>query len=379
MVFNWESVLQDRHPGLTPEWADEVRIHEYLKSKSKDVSQINQDLRRTRKALIILGCSFADGQGAIPTYIIDQLTPTYHPIDNALDYTCEGYTDQEIGDLAVEHKLPVLLERRNQKSLTCSVYHTEIHNSWGAQVGRLLNDEYTVINCADRGAGNNSAISKLYRYPIEWDQCDEVLVVWSVCDYTRWSMLHSLNLERNLMTGDSRTFWWIHQKPGPTAPASQQLNWQFSQQMYSTALFFIDQYVDNCVQLKTWTKQFKKSNMVLIPAFSQLPELDPGMEWHYYLSEIASKSGKDLAKIIKNSILTEHVWDVDGHDDLAKLCLAMSTQEHNNNYADWFHFSKKNSEGAVGNTWITPCNHPTYIAQREIAQRLHKHLQSNVL
>lgn len=370
--FAWDENFAQRHPGLTPEWAKEVAHLELIRSQCKDVEFINSDLERTRKALIILGCSFADGQASIPDEIISDLTPIYHPIDNSYDYTTDQHADSEIAELAIKHKLPVYPERVNKTALTVDIYNTELHNSWGSQVGRMLNNEYTVINCADRGAGNNSAVKKLYRYPIDWQHCEEVLVIWSVCDYTRWSMLHSLNQQKHKLTGDSRTFWWIPERPDP-ADKSRYLNWMFSEFMYSTPLFFLDEYVDNCVQIKTFTKQFDRSNIVVMPAFTQLPENDPNMEWHYYLSQIAKNSGKELAKIIKSRLLTEHLWDVDGYDTLARLCMAQSTDD----YHDWQHYTSKTQ--GIGNEWISACNHPTYKSQIIIAQRLHKHITSEVL
>lgn len=370
--FAWDENFAQRHPGLTPEWAKEVAHLELIRSQCKDVEFINSDLERTRKALIILGCSFADGQASIPDEIISDLTPIYHPIDNSHDYTSDQYTDSEIAELAIKHKLPVYPERINKIALTVDIYNTELHNSWGSQVGRMLNNEYTVINCADRGAGNNSAVKKLYRYPIDWQHCEEVLVIWSVCDYTRWSMLHSLNQQKHKLTGDSRTFWWIPERPDP-ADKSKYLNWMFSEFMYSTPLFFLDEYVDNCVQIKTFTKQFDRSNIVVMPAFTQLPENDPNMEWHYYLSQIAKNSGKELAKIIKSRLLTEHLWDVDGYDTLARLCMAQSTDD----YHDWQHYIGKTH--GIGNEWISACDHPTHKSQSLIAQRLHKHITCEVL
>lgn len=375
-VFAWEDFFPDRHPGLTPEWADEVIDLEHHKSKCKDVSQINADLERTKKALVVLGCSFADGQASIPKEILADLTPVYHNHNNTYDYMTDSHSDSEIGDLAVKHKLPVLLERNHKKALTVDIYNTELHNSWGSQLGRLLNDEYTVINCADRGAGNLSAIQKMYRYPIAWESVEEIMVVWSVCDYTRWSLLHSNNYDRSILTGDSKTFWWIQEKPISDNDQPRYLNWMMSEYFYKQSpMFFIDQYVDNCTQLRIFTKQFKKSNIVVVPAFSSLPENDSGMEWHYYLSTLASRASKNLAKIIKSRLLTEYVWDVDGHENLGKFCIAQEKTPET--HIDWHHFSSQ--VRAVGAEWVSPCCHPTYIAQTEIAQRLHKHIVTEVL
>lgn len=375
-VFAWENFFPDRHPGLTREWAEEVKVLEHHKLKSKDVCQINADLERTKKALVILGCSFADGQASIPGEILADLTPVYHEYDNTYNYMTDSHSDSEIGDLAVKYKLPVILEKYHKKALTVDIYNTELHNGWGSQLGRLLNDEYTVINCADRGAGNLSAIQKMYRYPIAWESVEEIMVVWSVCDYTRWSLLHSNNYDRSTLTGDSKTFWWIPEKPISDNDQQRYLNWMMSEHFYKqSAMFFIDQYIDNCAQLRIFTKQFKKSNIVVVPAFSSLPENDTGMEWHYYLSTIAkSSASKELAKIIKSRLLTEYVWDVDGHENLGKFCIARETPEA---HIDWHHFS--NQIRAVGGEWVSPCCHPTHIAQTEIAQRLHKHIVTEVL
>lgn len=367
-VFSWDSKFAERHPGLTPEWAKEVLTQEQHRKQCKNVEYINQDLAKTHKALIIMGCSFADGQGALPQEFMSELTPIYNTEDNTYDYSTDQHTDTEIAELAIKFKLPVFWERYHKKKLTAYTYGTELHNCWGSQLGRKFNDEYTVINLADRGAGNNSSIQKLYRYTIDWNLCDEVMVVWSVCDYTRWSMLHSKNLDRQNLTGDNRTFWWIPEAPrsGPT------LNSLMSDEMYS-AMFFLDQYLDNCTQLQMFCNQFKSSNIVMVPAFSPLPENDPGMEWHYYLSQIAQKSGKDLARKVKAKLLTQCAWDVAGHGNVAQMCM----DKLELNYSDWFHYVSTHK--GKPNAWISACSHPSHLAQTWLSDQLYQHITEDVL
>ena len=367
-IFAWEPKFADRHPGLTPEWAQEVLTLEHQHKQCKNVEHINQDLARTHKAMVILGCSFADGQAAIPKEYFTQLTPLYHTEDNTYEYSSDNYTDTEIAELAIKFKLPVHWDKHHHKKLTACVYGTELYNSWGSQLGRKFNNDYTVINLADRGAGNNSAIQKIYRYPIDWQLCNEVMIVWSVCDYTRWSMLHSKNLQRQTLTGDNRTFWWL-----PEAPKSgATLNSMMSKEMYSP-MFFLDQYLDNCTLLQMFCNQFKLSNIILMPAFSPLPENDPGMEWHYYLSQIANNSGKGIARKVKAKLLSHCAWDVAGHGNIAKMCM----DKLDLNYPDWFHYV--GTHAGSQNDWISACSHPTHQAQSWLTDKLYQHITENVL
>ena len=368
-VFNYDEKFSDLHPDLNTQWYHRALAAENHRKQCKDVSFINSDLAKTRRALVVMGCSFADGQGSIHSDYLSELTPRYHKINNTYDYTSPDFEVNDIANLAVKHDLPVLWNHESEGKIKCMTYHSELYNSWGSQLGRHLDNQYTIINLADRGSGNNSSIQKTVRYPIRWDLCDEVLVIWSVCDYTRWSMLHSQDFKRDYLTSDSRTFWWLNTEPKSGAS----LDYLMSKEIYSP-MFFIDQYIDNCTQITLFLKQFSKSNIVLMPAFSPLPENDPNMEWHYYLTLVAEKSGNELAKIIKNKLLTDYAYTIDNHTSIADYLLSISDSD----ITDWHDFVGTYGGKRVSD-WISPCSHPSYKSQTQIAQRLHEHITENVL
>ena len=365
--FRLVDEVKSLHSGLNQEWYDTVLELEAQRGKCKNVDYINQDLKRTRKAIVVLGCSFADGQGSISEEIIQTLTPKYNPLDNVFDYNSKQIDIEKLCELAIKYHLPINYGN-NDKTYNVGIYRSELNNSWGSKLSKMFNDEYTIVNFADRGAGNNCAIKKMHRYPIDWDLCDEVIVLWSVCDYTRWGFLHGNNLNFNEITGDYRTMWWTDNKD------ATDLNGLFSKEFLGP-MFYITEYLENCSNVKTWCKQFNKQNIVVMPAFSTLPENAPTMEWHYFLSQVALKSSKNIAKGMKAKLLTEYVWDVNGKETLVDLLL----EKEDLLEGSWHHIVNDIKGKGTKNGWISPCTHPTNKAQTLISELLYDHLNKNVL
>jgi len=368
---NTHFVLNDEikslNSGINQDWYNTVLELERQRGKCKNVDFINQDLKRTRKAIVVLGCSFADGQGSIQEEVTQTLSPKYSLQDNKFDYISDYIDPEKLCNLALKHNLPIIYGGTNNR-YEVNIYATELNNSWGSKIAKMFNDEYTIVNFADRGAGNNCAIKKMFRYPIDWDSCDEVLVLWSVCDYTRWGTLHGNNLNFNSITGDYRTFWWTSNQE------AKDLNGLFSKEMLSP-MFYIAEYLENCTSVKTWCKQFEKHNLVVIPAFSPLPENAPTMEWQYFLSQVALKASKDVAKGMKAKLLTEYVWDVNGKETLIDLLLEKEELIH----GSWHHIVNDIKGVGTDQGWISPCTHPTHKSQILISELLYDHLNKNIL
>lgn len=364
---------QELDTRLDQEYYDRTYQAELHRGRSKNTDLINQDLARTRRAIVVIGCSYADGQGSIPNTLTDFCEPVYEEAGNHWDYSQGGIDRETCAELALKFDLPLSFIQDKQRIIV-PTRNTELDNSWASQIGTQLNHDYTVVNCADRGFGNNSSIQKLLLYPIDWSLCDEVLVLWSVCDFGRYSILQSYQLDLNHLGNDGKTFWPF--PPEQTEPdTGNELAWYWQKDMCADPRFYMERYLENCKQLDFFAKSFKRGQIVKIPAFSSLPE--ESSEWFDYANHVEMLHGDHMREAVESRFNDFLTWDVDGKEMITNLLYYAETSEHLRDHwmTFWNGIRGTGSQGGM----FTPCTHPSYQGQTLIAQKLHNYLVTEVL
>ena len=133
------------------------------------VKEINRDLRVTKKAIIAIGDSFVQGQGAIDDYIYQNHT-----------WKFEQGTPAVI-EMSSKDKKRLI---KSNNSVTINLHTKELDFTMMEYDNAFVNvlckkyfdGKYTPINLGIRGCGNRGTIKELYMYPnIDWDIIEEII------------------------------------------------------------------------------------------------------------------------------------------------------------------------------------------------------------
>jgi len=123
-----------------------------------EIAAINNDLKKTRKAIISIGCSFVEGQGAIDQDIYEQhdwsMLKTGVPMEPIL-------TDAEKSKLVLSHK-ELRIDNNGNIDWTFMQHKNAFVN---VLCKKYFNSEYTAINFGLKGKGNRASIKSLYFHP----------------------------------------------------------------------------------------------------------------------------------------------------------------------------------------------------------------------
>ena len=129
------------------------------------IRRINKKLEKTDKAIIALGCSFVEGQGAIYDDLFEKYDWKFEGMGKPL--TISDYlTDTEKKDILKTYPDKVTYDKSNNK-LNFSIM--EVENSFSHVLAeKYFDDEYVAINMGIRGTGNRGQIKELYFRPESW-------------------------------------------------------------------------------------------------------------------------------------------------------------------------------------------------------------------
>ena len=129
---------------------------------SKQITKINKDLEKTGKAIIALGCSFVQGQGAVD----DELYTNYKWSYNCLGAPLEIQVDDAERNFILNNYKNVEITY-DKLDFTFMEYENSFVN---VLCQKYFQGEYTPINFGLRGCGNRATIKELHFHPdIRWD------------------------------------------------------------------------------------------------------------------------------------------------------------------------------------------------------------------
>lgn len=329
------------------------------------VTRINKDLKKTKKAIIAIGCSFVQGQGAINDELYQDYKWNYQEgkpltIDTSIKQRKRllkrypNINPQGLGDLDF-----TMMEYENAfVNVLCKKY---------------FQGSYTPINLGIRGCGNRGSIKELYMYPdIDWDSIKEIIVLYVPSGLERFDFINDQSQDHY-----NWKCMWPHYK---NTQGSRRNLWQgYSDTLYSDKFEVLEQ-IAHVQELITWCK-YKNAKLIVTPGF------DRRYDKEYFQESLAQEVERDQnEKFVKSSkpllwkspadkthLVDLFPWSLmfqpAGHTTFIDLVLSMeeTLEDKQDHYMQFL--GKGSPEG-----WVTSCSHPSQKAHDLFAKHLYKHI-----
>ena len=331
----------------------------------KQVEKINKDLKRTGKAIVALGCSFVQGQGAVN----DDLYTDYKWNYVGLGYPLEiNVNKSEIAKILKDY--PNLTFSAGKFDFTYMEYENAFVN---VLCKKYLQEDYTAINLGIRGCGNRATIKELYFHPeINWEDAKEIIVIYSPSELERFDFCNDM--------WDEHFHWkamWPHYKN--VDDVNRKKLWEGYAKVIWSEKFEVIEQIAHVQELLTWCK-LKKAKLIITPGF------DNRYTRTYFEKSLKIITERDTdGNLVKNNTPLinfksdmhlaelfpwENMFAPDGYDTFVDL--AMSQELLGNTNFDFFQFLGTGSP----NKWITPCSHPSAKAHDLFASKLCNYIKN---
>jgi hypothetical protein len=322
------------------------------------VKEINESLKRTGKAIIAIGCSFVQGQGAVD----DELYTNYK-------WNYEGHGRPLTLDLTPEQKVellkkyPSVVQKHGKIDFTFMEYDNAFVN---VLCNKYFKGEYTPINLGQRGCGNRASIKDLYFFPeINWELMKEVIVIYCPSGLERFDFVNDAWNDH---------FHWKAMWPRADhmdEKSNRRKLWEgYGNTVYSDKFEVIEQ-ISHIQELMTWCK-LHNAKMIITPGF------DRRYTVKYFTESLKQGISRDDDGNIKHKssfpenkathLVKLWPWDTmfkpDGFETFVDLVM---DKENLSDTKD--HFFQFLGKGSLNN-WITPCAHPSAKAHDLFAQKL---------
>ena len=344
------------------------------------IAEINHSLKRTKRAIISLGCSFVQGQGAIHQSIFDEFSWT----GLTTGYPAVTWDVSQEDTARLMEKFPDISVNAGDRKHTINFSIHETNNSFVYQLANKYFDKsYTPVNLGRAGCGNRAAIKDLYFYPdINWHEMEEIIVIYCPSGAERFDFINDTSCTVNDHHNRWKCIW-----PNDTSQQERDLSVGYLETLYSTKFQVMEQ-ITHMQELLLWCK-YMKAKLIVTPAFQEVYNRDKFIK--FLKTDISrDESGRQVENektypnseyngdrerlIQKNKDIITLVdmwpWDKmfypDGHVNWARLCM---TQENDDTY--FYSYYGKGSPGR----WITPCAHPGAKAHDLFAKLLHQHIE----
>lgn len=330
----------------------------------RQVDQINNSLKHTDKAIIALGCSFVQGQGAVDDILYEQYKWEYAELGRPLEIKL---TDQEQKQLLRAY--PSVQKGFDSKlDFTFMEYNNAFVN---VLCKKYFNGSYVPINLGLRGCGNRATIKELYFQPgIDWDKIKEIIVIYCPSGLERFDFIND---------GWAEHFhWkcmWPHYKD--MEPSARKTLWEgYNKTLWSEKFGIIEQ-IAHVQELLLWCKH-KNAKLIITPGFDRRytksyfeehlrNDIERNINGEFISESTKFFLGKDKTELL-NMFPWENMFKPGGYDTFIDLVMAqektVDPSEH------FFQFLGKGSpEG-----WVTSCSHPSAKAHDLFAKELYNYI-----
>jgi len=347
----------------------------------RQVPQINADIDRTRKAIVTLGCSFVQGQGAVDDSLYEEYEWDFYGV--GVPITVKATLEQK-KEIIKRYPNTEITQFNDNIDFTFMEYDNAFGN---VLAKKYFEGEYTSINLGIRGGGNRGTIKELYFHPeINWHKLDEIIVIYCPSGMERISFVSDEWREHN--------HWatmWPHYK-NISSGARKILSEGYSKRLSSEKFEIIEQ-IANVQELLTWCK-VKNAKLIITPAFSNQYTKEHFMQHLFIMHErdiegnllrsvpcaIECKND-DTAQILAEQPFKEtygmmplwpweNMFYPDEYPTFVELCMGQE-------FSDWKyqHFFEFNGSGSP-KKWITPCAHPAAKGHDLFAKKLYEHINT---
>lgn len=334
------------------------------------INEINLSLKHTKKAIITIGCSFAQGQGAINQELYDNHT---------WEYT-EGRPLSIQTTPKQSKKILKAYDSVFESGGVLDFSLMEYDNSYVSVLcNKFFEKEYTPINLGLRGCGNRGSIKELYMYPeIDWHLMKEIIVIYLPSGLERFDFINDEAIDHF-----NWKCMWPNSNPNNQLPVSNL--WKgYGDTVYSDKFSVLEQ-IAHVQELETWCK-YKKAKLIVTTGFDRRYDKD------FFYNSLTTHIDRDHEQIIqtektpllrgfskhpsdKSHLIDLFPWDKmfepNGYKTFADLAISMEdTLEDTTDH--YFQFLGNGSP----NNWITKCSHPSQKSHELFANHLYKHIVS---
>lgn len=291
---------------------------------SNNILTIKNDILRTKKVIISLGCSFVQGTELSDSYVTkNELT--------FLNVLCKDYLD----------------------------------------------NSYTPINFGQEGAGNFAAISRLFLYDIPWKELDEIIVVFMPSGMQRFDIIKDENATG--IGSEFKTLW-------PYAVHKESDNgWVYINKGYEESCYSQKFEIMNTILsfqiLNSWIAE-NSARLIVFPAFSKeytkeyfLENISVNIYRDKNMNIVSDKQG--MQNFYDYDFLINQVpWDkfvtIQNRSTFFDLCFSKDI-----NYSNRLSMQEVIDNQLMNNNdWIMPRGHPSAQGHRLLAEELLKILNS---
>ena len=337
---------------------------------NSQVEEINDSLKKTGKAIISIGCSFVQGQGAINDTLYDNFEWEYKGEGASLKPTL---TDKDVKRILKQYPAT-----KKAKDGSIDFTFLEYANSFvNILCNRYFNHTYTPINLGLRGCGNRGSIKELYFHPdIRWTLAKEVIVVYMPSGLERFDFIND--------TCDDHFRWvcmWPHYES--MEPSDRRTLWEgYGKNLWSEKFGVLEQ-IGHVQELLSWCTAHNNAKLIITPGFDKRYDKD----YFEYILKQDVRRADDYNNTIpvelkpswdpkhSRKLLNQFPWGLmfspANKKTFAELALSQEPDiEDRTDY--YFQFLGNRSP----NGWITPCAHPGEKAHDLFAKYLHNHILS---
>lgn len=339
---------------------------------NKHIPEINKTIKRTGKAIVSIGCSFVQAQGAFNDELYEKYQWDYPGVGHPLRIKISNTEKFEL-----LKKYPDLLKPDPDHLLDFT--YMEYENAFvNVLCKKYFNGEYAPINLGLRGCGNRASIKELYFRPeIDWENVKELIVVYMPSGMERFDFVNDLWPEH---------FHWKAMWPNDVetpATAREHLWKGYNKSLYSEKFSVIEQ-LGHMQELATWCK-LHNAKLIITPGF------DRRYDKEYFEAELSMSVERDVEGTLKqvsapgfftydhskdHKLLSklwpwDNMFKPDGFKTFADLAMSRETSvEDKTDF--FFQFLGKRSP----NGWMTPCAHPGAKAHDLFANLLYNHIKT---
>lgn len=342
----------------------------------RQIEQINSDINRTRKAIITLGCSFVQGQGAVDDSLFEEYDWHFERVGIPISIKVNESQKQKITEKYPDVEL-------NPFTGQLDFTFMEYKNSFGNVLAKkYFNGEYASINLGIRGCGNRATIKELYFHPeLNWDVLEEIIVIYSPSGLERFDFVNDGWEGHHHFTCMWPHYHDPHLKQGPRKTLSE----GYAKRLYSDKFEVIEQ-IGHVQELLSWCK-LKNARLIITPAF------DRRYNYEHFKKSIFTFYGRDMDGVINNIQQAKNVptdiekelnnlinlwpWEnmflPDNYPTFADLCMGQEFPDTWQNE----HFFEYNGK-ASPQKWITSCAHPSAKGHDLFAYKLYEYIKNGM-
>jgi hypothetical protein len=293
---------------------------------------INDSLRKTKKAIIGIGCSFVQGQGALTDELLQEFPWEVTPQGRMVT----KHTEEQKIEISKKYNL---LVTAGELDFTFMEFENSFINKL---CNKHLNGEYTPINFGMRGNGNRASIKQLYLHPeIDWEFAEEIIVIYMPSGFERFDFAHTHFCDHfNFIT------MWPHYMD-PTVTGDRKKLWEgYAKTVWGEPHETLEQIL-NAQELVTWCKN-KNAKLVTLLGF------DPRYNKQHFMTSLKHTSKPNMHSWV-DRIVDDFPWETMIHVGGYRMFLEYLMDQEKLPWETYWSYRERGTP----NKWLTPCCHPS--------------------